>query len=152
MSIEACYESVRAFNKFSGNLDGVGMASINLQLNLIDEELTETGQAAFDKNRVELLDGACDLFVTVAGLLQKLTAIGYDVEEALFRVTENNLDKFSYATYDESEIPEGCRQEFIKDYGGIFVLKDANNKIRKPLNFRKVELSDLVPVCVGMKL
>lgn len=140
--IEKAYSDVRLFNSLAGNLEKVTDESIDNQLSFIFEEFTETVDALEVGDRVELLDGACDLFVTVAGLLQKLEAQGYDVATALDRVNENNLSKFP-----KSILPEDAQKHnvtFNEEYNR-YVLKGENGKVKKPVDFCGVYLTDLIP-------
>jgi hypothetical protein len=141
--MRVAYDEVVQFNEIAGNLTNVTIDSIDNQLGFIFEELTETIDALEAGNRVELLDGACDLFVTVAGLLQKLEAAGYNVAHALGRVNANNLSKFPKVGELLSN-KNGFTVTLNEKYQRI-VLKDENGKVRKPDNFVAVDLSDLVP-------
>lgn len=139
------YGSVFKFNDISGNLNKPNYDSIALQLDLIQEEYLETVDAFDLDDKVEILDGACDMFVVVCGLLQKLEAQGYDVEEALFRVCDNNMNKFPTTDGNKTSTwNPAYTAHFNKKYK-VLVLKDQNGKIRKPDGFVPVDLSDLVP-------
>lgn len=142
--IKVAYNEVAEFNDIAGNLTNVTLESVDAQLGFIFEELTETIDGLESGNMVELLDGACDLFVTVGGLLQKLEAMGFNVAHGLGRVNANNLSKFPKlgAAYRN---PEGFTATLNEKYQRI-VLKDGNGKVRKPGDFVPVDLSDLVPV------
>jgi hypothetical protein len=141
--IKVAYAEVREFNDIAGNLTNVTVESIDNQLGFIFEELTETIDGLEAGDKVELLDGACDLFVTVAGLLQKLEAAGYNVAHALGRVNANNLSKFPKVGELFPYNPE-FSLTLNEKYQRV-VLKDGNGKVRKPDNFVAVDLSDLVP-------
>jgi hypothetical protein len=144
--IQEAYDSVKLFNSLAGNLTGVTSEGIDSQLTLCFEELTEAIDGHEAGNKTELLDGAVDMFVVGAGLLQKLEAAGYDVERALKRVTENNLTKYP-KTMSEFEVREakalGYSVNFNADHG-CYVLKDSAGKIRKPMSYKGVKLNDLV--------
>ncbi len=143
--IEKAYDSTYHFNNIAGNMKDVDDFSIAAQLNFIAEELEETQDAYGEDNRVELLDGTCDLFVTVAGLMQKLSAQGYDVAEALTRVCANNMDKFP-TVVKQDDLQKGWDVVYNAEYN-VCILKDENGKIRKPKNFVSVYLADCVPLC-----
>jgi hypothetical protein len=160
MNIQQAYDDVKKFNSIAGNLSNVTPKSINSQLDFIHEELCEAsaalgheacdcGQEEATPDAVELLDGACDLFVTVAGLMQKLEAAGFNVQEALKRVNENNLSKFpeckGYCLYvDPSLCPEGAEQH-LTQYGRVVFKREHDGKIMKPTNFVTVDIADCVP-------
>ena len=139
------YGSVFKFNDISGNLNKPDKDSIALQLDLIQEEYIETVDAFDADDKVEILDGACDMFVVVCGLLQKLEAQGCDVEEALMRVCENNLSKFPSTANNATNTWSGDYTPHFNKKHKVLVLKDKNGKIRKPEGFKPVDLSDCVP-------
>jgi len=146
--IEDSYCSVRRFNNIAQNLENVDHESVHKQLQFIKEELDETFDAYHFENEVELLDGAVDLWVTVAGLLQKLEASGFNVAEAMHRVDVNNLSKFP--SYDLSKGVEGIAvhqppesQPYLMTAYDVIVFKNANGKIMKPTTFKPVDLSDM---------
>lgn len=148
-NIQKAYEDVTKFNHMAGNLGKVGMNSIEAQLSFITEELDETWKALEEGNNVELLDGACDLFVTVAGLLQKLDRMGYDIGKALALVNENNLSKFplvsDYPVDDVGAItPKDVRTEIR--YSRWVFKRISNGKVMKPTNFKAVDISACVPL------
>lgn len=142
-NIENGYASIRVMNDIAGNLTNVTDASIDAQISFIFEELQETITAFEAGDKVGVLDGAIDLLVTVAGLMQKLEVLGYDVATAMARVNSNNLSKFP---------PVGeaftCDPEFTISVNEKYqrqVIKDAVGKFRKSHQFKSVDLSDLVP-------
>ena len=142
MLIEEAFEQVRKFNEIAGVFEKVDEESINLQLSLCFEELEETITAFEKGDAVELLDGAVDIFVTGCGLLLKLDAMGFNVQEALVRVNANNLSKFvpvgEYLNYSHDLTPT------VNEKYQVTVLHDASGKIRKPNTFVPVDLTDLV--------
>lgn len=147
MNIEDHYQDVATFNRIAGNFDNVDEASLAAQIKVVVEEVAELNDAFSDKNAVEMLDGVCDAFVTVAGLMQKMEVAGFNVDEALKRVCENNLEKFpktipipAAASYFDNK----WQVKYNSKYD-CYVLKDQNGKIRKPLGFQSVVLDDLVP-------
>ena len=143
MKIEQAYNDVFMFNDVAGNLTNVTLESIAAQLDYIQEEYLETVEAFDEGIRVNLLDGVCDMFVTVAGLMQKMEAVGFDVKTALQRVNENNLSK--YVPYDKPIRRKAEWTTESNDTYKVTVLKNENGKIMKPLDFTPVSLSDLVP-------
>lgn len=142
-SIAAAYESTRVFNSVAGNLTDVDAIDVDNQLNFIFEEMQETITAFEKGDTVETLDGACDLFVTVAGLMQKLESAGFNVEEALKRVCQNNMDK--YIPVGKPLSYDAAFTATLNEEHNVWVIYDSNHKIRKPLTFKSVDLSDLVP-------
>jgi len=147
-AIGKAYADVYKFNNIAGQFENVTESSIALQLDLIQEEYLETVEAFDNKDGVELLDGAIDMFVVVSGLLQKLHASGYNVVGAMKRVTDNNLSKFPDASNPTIPVPvewtEGWTINHNEQYN-VIVWKDANGKIRKPHGFESVNIEDCVP-------
>lgn len=149
--IKESYQQIRLFNMLAGNLPNpdkkveVTRDSIDNQIKLIREELKETQDEFTANNPVGILDGACDLFVTVAGLLQKLEAQGYDVGQAMCRVDENNLTKFPACPSCEDSNNPAYLIKYSR-YFDRFALTDLKTgKVKKPYNFKPVVLDDLVP-------
>lgn len=150
-NIAAAYQQVARFNEIAGNLkryhNEADLDSIGNQIDYIKEELEETFDAFVEGDAVELLDGACDLFVTVAGLLQKLELNGMKVEEALARVNENNLDKFP--TIEEFEKhPDMCPCNGVPEdglFGRVVFKREYDGKVMKPTTYTAVNIDDCVP-------
>lgn len=156
--IATAFDNVFTFNDVAKQFDGNFIDGVNLQLDLIFEEFcTETIPAfedgcnaiVYDKDKekaakeaIKLLDGAVDTFVVVAGLLQKLQAAGFDVNEALLRVTENNLTKFTKkAEYIWAE-KQGYEVVYDEQYN-LFSYKNSSGKLMKPCSYIPVDLKDL---------
>lgn len=147
MNIQDRYNEVAIFNEIAGNLDNVTVEKLEAQMKVFIEESNETADAFANKDAVELLDGICDSFVTLAGLMQMAEKLGFKVDWALERVNVNNLEKF----------PTEVTASDLHQYGqsgwsvapnyehDCIVLKDGNGKIRKPVGFLPVEIDDLVP-------
>lgn len=147
-NIQQAYESVHKFNLIAGNLQGVTPHSVARQVDFIEEELQETNGAVGSLDSIELLDGACDLFVTVAGLMQKLEAAGFNVEKALARVCENNLSKFpdpdTAMSVGVGIVPDGAIAT-TTPYGRMVFKRATDGKVMKPTNFVPVSLAGLTP-------
>ena len=156
--IAATFDSVFQFNDISKQFDKEPTSAVDLQIDLIFEELTETISAMdagtselrnkdLKECEVELLDGAVDVFVVVSGLLQKLQHYGFNVEEALQRVAQNNMSKFP-STVPAVEMNWYEKQGWVADWNekySRFVIRDNNGKTRKCIDFVPVVLDDLVP-------
>jgi hypothetical protein len=143
MNIQKHYDEVLKFNKIGKSFDEP-FEAVCLYVDLIKEELAETITALHATgDSVELLDGACDVFVVTCGLLQAMEKAGFNVDEALRRVTKNNNDKFVPSLF-MSDYPSDYSFEDNEEYG-VIVIKDNKGKIRKPVGFEPVTLDDLVP-------
>lgn len=148
-------EKVVLFNEIAGNKSGYNTRQACLYIGLLLEELEELLQSVnlddttlsshldyygnqfkvgvFDvevekslkskDNRVEFLDAVADINVVSigAGL-----AVGGDIDGALNAVADNNLSKFNIVD-----------DEYV-------VIKDGNGKIKKPENYKSVELNQYI--------
>lgn len=156
--IATAFDNVFKFNDVAKQFEGSILQGVNLQHDLIFEEFCDETITAFEsgcnaiiyskdkekaaKEAVKLLDGAVDTFVVVSGLLQKLQAAGFDVNEALLRVTENNLTKFTKkAEYIWAE-KQGYEVVWNEQHG-VFSYRDANGKLRKSPEYQSVDIDAL---------
>lgn len=142
-AIGASYESIKEFNEIAGNLEKVDWLKIDNQIGYIWEEFTEAVEALEAGDLVELVDGACDLHVVVTGLIQLLEAKGVDMKGALRAVNENNLSKFVPINYRiQYDIAHDLT---VNEKYARYVIKDSVGKIRKPSNFKAVDLLPFIP-------
>lgn len=154
--IQEMYNQVRKFNEIAGNIHHsnheAALDGIEAQLSFIGEELQEGYQAFTEGDSVELVDACADLFVTVAGLMQRLEGAGCNVEKALARVCANNLEKYvkvqHFAQHPELQ-PENTTA-VDTGYGYIVFKRDIDNKICKPTNFQPVNLAGCVSDIFGL--
>lgn len=140
--INLLYEEVKMFNEIAGTLDNVSVESISNQLDFHYEEGIETITAFDEQDDCELVDGVADQFVTLMGLIQKMEQVGYNVAEAIKRVNANNLSK--YTMFKEFQPPNTNAVYNVKHGLWVFLDKETN-KIKKPLNFKPVDLSGTYP-------
>lgn len=147
MNIQKHYEAVEKFNDIASNLTNVTVDSIEAQMKVVVEEVKELQDAFNAQNALELLDGACDAFVTVMGLLQKMERAGFKVDAALSLVNQNNLSKFprDMSGYEFNEYGRKGWDVIFNSKYECFVLKDNNRKIRKPIQFESVDIIDCLP-------
>lgn len=149
-NIQTAYEQIRKANLIAGQLtptnDENTLDGIEMQINILFEELKETYDAFTEQDVVELLDGACDIFVVAAGLLQKLEAAGMNVEKALARVCANNISKFPLESDYRNNLelkPEGAVVS-ESPYGHVVFKRPSDGKYLKPTNFVSVDLKSCV--------
>lgn len=142
-----CY----GFNDVAGKSQDTSHRALCEQFKLCVEELKETGDGLSTNNPEEVLDGTIDLLVVAFGLLQKLQNMGFDVTKAMRKTSENNWSKFpateaiaieSAEMYDRQGID--VEAQYNAEYD-LFVIKDANDKVRKPSNFVSNDLKDCLP-------
>lgn len=156
--VAAAFDQVYQFNDMAGQFDTNPIDGVNLQLDLIFEEFCDETIKAFErgcnaiayykdkqeasKQAVNLLDGVCDTFVVVAGLMQKLQNAGFDVEQALLRVTDNNLSKFTTKVDYNWASQQGYEVTYNETYHR-FSYRDSNGKLRKSFDYKSVDIGDL---------
>jgi NTP pyrophosphatase (non-canonical NTP hydrolase) len=143
----------KKFNELAGNTKNVNKEKLKQQLNLITEELLETVEALKQNDLVEVLDGYTDLMVTVVGLGDMLEGLGIKATEALVATAKNNDTKFisPYSLTLPLKTVDYYRQqgidvqpEFSLKYN-MYVMKDKQGKVRKPLGFISNDLTEFVP-------
>lgn len=139
------------FNKLAGKDTLVSHKDLTEQFKLIVEELKETCDGLATNNPEEVLDGTIDVMVTAIGLLQKLENLGMDVNKALYKTATNNLSKFPTTEAVAIETVEMYERQGIdvvaefKSKYDVYVIKDANDKVRKPSDFVSNDLKDCIP-------
>jgi uncharacterized protein YkuJ len=145
---------VYAFNEIAGKDKAASHLDLCKQFKLVVEELKELSDGLNENNPVEVLDGVVDVLITSLGLLQKLEALGFNAQKALFDTAENNLSKYptdeavaieTAKTFESEGIAVNVTYNTAYD---MFVIKDLQDKVRKPFNFKSNDLSSCVPMYV----
>ncbi len=131
----------------------VRYVDISNQIRLVQEELAETEEAFQKDNHKELLDGTVDVIVTAVGLLQMLEKAGFNTDRALRRVADNNLTKLlpdawtAIKTVSFYKEVQGLETRVVKSRDqDHYAVLDKNDKIKKPIGYTSVNLSDCVPI------
>ena len=144
------------FNSIAGNDTKLTKQDYEAQYKVLFEEVHEIEEALDTDNIVELVDGVIDVLVVISGFVQKLENQGINMSKAMELIAENNLSKYTMNAYvaDMSVADYKSKgievvSEFNKEYC-VYVLRDTNGKIRKPINFKSVDISDCIPE--GVKL
>lgn len=152
-AVKTLWEDSCTFNSVAGgDLEITPFDFLN-QFNLIEEEFKELKEGLTLNDPIEQLDGAIDVLVTVFGYLQKLrNRYGINISEAMDLIGKNNLSKFptseevakqTVQMYADKGIP--TYYTYSKTYD-VFIIRDQNtHKIKKPINFKAVELSGAFP-------
>lgn len=144
-------EDVYCFNEVAGKSKLVSYRDLKEQYKLIVEELKETEEGLAKNDPEEVLDGVVDVLVTALGLLQRLESLGINTSDAMRITAGNNWSKFpineavaieSAEMYDRQGIDVQVRYNSEYD---VFVIKDENDKVRKPSNFVSNDLKNCVP-------
>ena len=158
-AISKFYEECHKFNDVAGKLDKVKVRDIHNQLLLIKEELDEAFHAYQTNDTEGVLDASGDVAVTAIGFCLILEKLGFNVDGALLETANNNLTKFIEGS--DCDLVDKTIQHY-KDQGieteavynsdhDLFVIKDKNNKIRKPLGFVSNSLVQFLPEQVKQK-
>lgn len=120
------------------------------QLKLIQSEVDELKESIDNETNQEILEEFTDVMVTVVGFAQLLEKCGFDVMNGLASTNENNFTKFIDTSTLEGGIELSNTIEFYRDQGITVraigpmrakVVVDVNNKIRKPVSYKKKNLS-----------
>jgi hypothetical protein len=139
------------FNTIAGKADNFSKEAVEQQTRLILEEVNELVNALNTNDTVEVLDAAVDIQVVLSGLFQILHKAGFDVANACQLVAENNLSKFTDSLQvAELTVADLASKEIEAkiEYNAesqCYVIKDTNQKVRKPVDFKAVELTECVP-------
>jgi predicted HAD superfamily Cof-like phosphohydrolase len=143
-------EGADMFNNISGSSTDCTKRDIGNQIALMQEEVQETYCAYLDGDMVETLDGCIDTLYVTLGLLQKLNNLGIDTVGAMRQVAYDNLLKFptsemvaeeTVKMYSEKGIEVISKYDVLHD---AYVIKDMNDKVKKPLGFIPTDLSQYV--------
>jgi predicted HAD superfamily Cof-like phosphohydrolase len=140
------------FNDISGSASACTKKDIGNQIALMQEEVQETYDAYVKGDLVETLDGCIDTLYVTLGLLQKLNNLGIDTEGAMQQVALDNLQKFPTSEMVAKETVKMYSEkniEVISEYDVLhdaYVIKDMNDKVKKPLGFMPTDLTQYVPV------
>lgn len=148
--LEQFYAAVKTFNNLAGNIDVTSKGFLNQQ-KLIEEEAEEIAEGIRTADIVAVLDGVVDTLYVTLGMLQKLEALGCDVQGAIKQVCEDNLTKYPHKLEDAQETVRfynakntNVHYTFNEQYSK-YVIKDENSKVKKPFNFVPTDLSKYVP-------
>jgi len=145
---------IEDFNEIGGNFKNITTEELLSQARVNKEEALELWDAlTLEEGEAQILKEAVDNFVTVTGFLKMLEKKGYDVENALIHVGENNLEKF--ISFDDpclvQETVDFYAEQGVKvtaennmEYE-FTVIKDENGKIRKPVGYVKADVSKFIP-------
>lgn len=145
-------EQVAKFNRVSGAKKSKGLVDkdlIDFRFRLIDEELEEMRAAAYNNDPVEFLDGLGDLLVVLFGAADSLS-FNEVLPEAFHRIMKSNMSKFAKTEAEAIEkVKEYWDKEKIEAYykkvDDLYVIaRSSDNKTLKGLNYKRVNLTDLI--------
>lgn len=148
MKLNKVYNDIRKFNKIAGKspIPNDWEQKKN-QLARVLEEVKETINAIKNKDKLELLDGFCDILYTALYLGEMLKADGIDVQGAIEEVCMNNLSKFTYS-FDFALISYNNYVSIGADvYIGqdeetsyYFIKRRSDDKVMKLINYKSPNL------------
>jgi|APGre2960657404_1045060.scaffolds.fasta_scaffold00085_20 hypothetical protein len=156
--IGEAYNSVKTFNLIADNIGNNTTQTLKErllnQVKIIQSELDEFKKGIEEDDVKETLDGVDDLVVTAFGAMQMVDE-SLRAREALLDVCANNLTKYVQVTNPNARNIIEVTVEKYKSEGveidvhynktfGVYVFKDKNGKIRKPCNYKNVDLSSYV--------
>lgn len=147
-------QDVKDFNVIAGKDQDVDHIDLCKQFHLITEELKETADGLSANNPVEVLDGVVDVLVTALGLMHKLEVLGFDSRKALYKTAKNNLSKYTKSeevAIESAKNLEAQGEVINVTYNSaydVFVIKDVNDKVRKPLDFKSNSLEECIPMFI----
>lgn len=160
-SFERAVDDIVFFNEGMGLIDPAYSPSseqfylrLKQMAGLLKEELDETVKAVEDKNNVEILDGACDIFVVLIGFMKVLENAGFRVNPAVDAVCDNNATKILVSREDAAKSVAyhavkgvDAYVDTVTIYGETYysVRRSADGKGLKPHNFKPVNLQEYVP-------
>lgn len=127
------------------------LASLEKRVPFIEEELQEFRDALAAGDTVEVLDAVLDSLYFWYQQLIDLEDAGCNVREAEWRLHENNHSKWTTNATTILDWLDNAPDEYkvcvgdSDQIGTPFCLKDGEGKVRKPYNFKPLDISDCVP-------
>ena len=128
---------------------------LKVQLKLLQEEVDETLEAIDNKDNPEILKEAIDVGVVWMGMMGILRAAGFNIQQGMEDVCNNNLSKILNSEEEAKQSIEALKNQGTEAYieevfyfGETYyaLRRKGDNKILKPYNYRKITLEHCVPV------
>lgn len=152
MQLNKIYNDISKFNMVAGKspIPNDWEQKKN-QLARVLEEVKETITAVENKDKLELLDGFCDILYTALYLGEMLKADGIDVQGAMEEVCENNLSKFTLSyefarksswLYENSGVEVYLSQD--EETGYFSVKRISDDKVMKLINHQSPDLKKFI--------
>jgi hypothetical protein len=148
------YEACCIFNEVAGNDKKLTLKDFANQQGYNMEECKEISDGIAANNAAEIFDGVLDNFVTNMGHLQRLKALGFDIEKGIAAVALNNLSKYiEDGEFDRVEATlqhyalKGvlCYVDFNKKHKLYAIKRKSDDKVMKPVGFVSVVLEQFIP-------
>lgn len=128
--------------------------AVENQSKLMVEESNEGLAAAKVNDATESLDALCDELFVLAWRIEQHAKRGFDVLGALQAVIDNNSKKVFNSFFDAVEQKELLEAKLdvelfietsVHSDLPFYTIRDSSNKIRKPVGFVPVDLTDYLP-------
>lgn len=125
------------------------------QLALVQEELNEAIEAIDNKDNPEVIKELIDVGVTWMGAMGVIRSAGFNIQQGMEKVCNNNLSKILDRKEEADKSVEFHKERGVEAYiEEVFymgetlyaVRRKSDNKILKPYNYEKVTLEDCVPI------
>ena len=152
-TVQDLFKDTDTFNRISNNYQDITQTAFDNQLNLVIEEHNELVMAHKEQNIVEICDAICDSLITLFGYQRKIEeCYGVDFSKAMNLVADNNLEKYPLDEQVAIDTVKMYQEKGLDTYytfypeGLCYVIRDSKtNKIKKPIGFKPVDLSDCFP-------
>lgn len=152
-ALENLYFATNTFNMIAGNDQKITDQDFEDQFKVVVEEMKEFQDGHTTKNLVETIDGIVDSFVVLFGYMQKMqNRYGIDFAKAMDLIAENNLSKYPTEEQVAIDTVQMYQEKGLETYytynaeSACYVIRDSKtNKIKKPIGFKDVDLSDCFP-------
>lgn len=151
MTIEECVSGVELFNEIAGNSGLITQESLIAQAKVVAEEGNELLEAVLEGSPNEILKECVDVLVTIHGFVKMLEEQGYDILGAWNAVNINNLSKFPVDEKIACDSVDALADQGVfcrieeNDHYQVFVIKDGQGKVRKPINYKKCSVAAYTP-------
>jgi len=152
------YEKIFLMNSIIGNKEPVVdteefWTQVRNQTERVVEEASETLDEAIEQNLEKLIGEVTDIMVVSIGLYQKLQLAGIDIDAALNRVCDKNLEKFftdpeaaneTVQYYTEKGVDTFVRHVTLNNGDEYYaVIRKADGKLLKPKGFESASYEDI---------
>lgn len=152
-SLKELYFDTNTFNMIAGNDQKITDQDFEDQFKVVVEEMKEFQEGHTNRDLVETIDGIVDNFVVLFGYMQKMqNRYGIDFAKAMDLIAENNLSKYPTEEQVAIDTVQMYKDQGLETYYTFYpeslcyVIRDSKtNKIKKPIGFKPVDLSDCFP-------
>lgn len=128
---------------------------LSVQLKLLRDEVDETLEAIENKDNPEILKETIDVGVVWMGMMGILRAAGFNIQQGMEDVCNNNLSKILSDEEEAKKSVEVLADQGVEAYveevfymGETYyaVRRKSDSKILKPYDYKSVTLEHCIPV------